>query len=84
MVGGGVHENVQARFPPGRHRDNRDAQHFRQPVGVNLHAPLLHNIHHVQGQDNGLAQLDKLQGEIEVALQGGGVCHVDEHVYLVA
>ena len=52
VVGRGVHQDVQAGLPPGGHGDHRDAQHLREPVGVDLHAPLLHDVHHVQGQDH--------------------------------
>ncbi len=60
MVGRRVHQNIQAGLAPGRDRNHGNAQHFRQAVGVDFHAPLFHNVHHVQGQNHGLAQLDKL------------------------
>ena len=84
VVGCCVHQDVQAGFPAGGYRDHRDAQHFRQAVQVDLHAPLLDNVHHVQGQDHRLAQLDQLQSQIQVALQGRGVRHIDDHIHVVA
>ena len=68
VVGRRVHQNVQAGFPPGGDGNHRDAQHLRQAVQVDLHATLLHNVHHIQRQDNRLAQLNQLQGQIQVAL----------------
>ena len=60
VVGCCVHQNIQAGFSPGGYRDYRNAQHFRQAVQVNFHAPLLHNVHHVQRQNNRLSQLNQL------------------------
>ena len=48
--------------------------------GVDLVAVLLHHVHHVQGDDNGDAHLHDLGGQIQVALQVGGVHQVDDHV----
>ena len=31
----------------GRNRNNRDSQHFRKTVQVDLHAPFFHDIHHI-------------------------------------
>ena len=83
MVDGGVKQRVQSVALAGGHRDHRDAQHLRQTVGVQLHAPLLDDVHHVQGHDHRLAQLQQLEGQIEAPLQGGGVHHVDDHIHLV-
>ena len=62
----------------------RVAQHFGQAVQVDLHAPLFHNVHHVQGHDHRLAQLQQLQRQVQPPLQGRGVHHVDDDVHLVA
>ena len=84
VVGRCVEQGVQAAALPGRHRDDRDAQHFGQAVQVDLHAPLFHNVHHVQGHDHRLAQLQQLQCQVQPPLQGRGVHHVDDDVHLVA
>ncbi len=60
MVGRRVHEYVKAGLSPGGDRYHRDAQHLRQPVGVDLHAPLFNYVHHVQGQYHWLAKLYEL------------------------
>ncbi len=47
-------------------------------VDALLGAPDL--VHHVQGQDQGHAHLQELNGQVEAALQGVGVHHVDDRV----
>ena len=84
VVGRRVQQGVQAAALPGRHRDDRDAQHLGQAVQVDLHAALFHNVHHVQGHDHRLAQLQELQRQVKPAFQRGGVHHVDDDVHLVA
>ena len=84
VVDGGVQQNIQPFALPCGYGDDGDAQHLRQAVQVDLHAPLFDDVHHVQRHHHGLVQLQKLQGQIQAALDGGGVYHVDDHVYLVA
>ena len=83
VVGSGVHQHLQASPLPGRHRDHGNAQHLRKAVKVQLHAPLGDNVHHIEGYHHRLTQFQKLEGEIQVPLQGRGVHHVDDHVHLV-
>ena len=39
-----------------------------------------HHVHHVQGDDHGDAHLHDLGGQIQVALQVGGIYQVDDHI----
>ena len=62
---------IQAASLPGGYRNHRNiAQHLGKPVEIQLHPPLLHNIHHVKSQDHRFAKLQKLQREVQVPLQG--------------
>ena len=79
-----VHEDLQPAPLPRRNRDRGDPQHFRQTVQVEFHAPLFHHIHHVQSQHDRLAQLDQLEGQIQVPLQAGSVHHIHDHIHLIA
>ena len=82
VVGCSVEQNVQAPALPCGYRYDGYAEHFRQAVQVYFHAPLGNNVHHVQGEDNGPAKLQKLQGQVEAALKGRGVHHVDDDVHV--
>ena len=75
----GMHQNIQPRPLCGGNRHDRNvAQHLRQTVQVDLHAPLLHDVHHIEGQDDRLSQLQKLKRQIQVSLQAGSVHHIDD------
>ena len=78
-----MHQDLQAPALSGGHGDHRRSQHLRKTVQVDLHTPLLHDVHHVQGDDHGLPQLQKLQGQIKVSFQGRCVHHVDDHIHLI-
>ena len=56
------------------------AQLTSQLLGVDAVAVLLHHVHHVDGHHHGDAQLGKLGGEVEVALQVGAVDDVQNGV----
>ena len=83
MVGSGVHQYGETRPLPGGDRDHGHTQHLWQSMQVDLHATLFHDIHHIEGHYHRLAQLQELKGKVEIALQGGGVHHVDDNVHLV-
>ena len=68
VVDGGVEEGVEPLPLSRRHGDDGDAEHLGQAVHVDLHAALLNDVHHVESHDDGLAELQKLQREIEAAL----------------
>ena len=40
-------------------------------------------IHHVEGHHNGTTKLQKLQRQVQVALQVGGIHDVDDHIGLI-
>ena len=84
MVGDGMQKNIKAGALLRGNRDDRDAQHFRQTMEIDFHAPLFHHIHHIQRHDNRLSQFQKLQGEIQVSLQGGCIHHIHNDVNFVA
>ena len=68
----------------GGNRNDRNPQHFREPVRVDLHAPLFHNVHHVQRQYNRLAKFQKLQGQIQIALKCGGIRNINNYIDFIA
>ena len=80
----GVEQDIQSR--PSRRGDGHRrhiAQHFGKPVHIDLHSPLLHDIHHVQGKHHRLPQLQKLQRQVKIPLQRGGIHHIDDHVDVI-
>lgn len=78
-----VEQHIQPVPLPGRYGNDGDAQHFRQAVQVDLHAPLDDDIHHIEGQHDGLPQLQQLQGEVQAPLQRGRVRHIDDDVHVI-
>ena len=83
VVSNGMHQNRQTRFPACGYRNGRNAKHFRKAVKVDFHAPLLHDIHHVQSQHHGLTKFDELKRQIKVAFQAGGVNDIHNDVYFI-
>ena len=73
---------VDALVAGGRDGHHRDAQRRLQMVHMDGVAVGAHLVHHVEGQHHGNAQLDELHGEIEVALDVGGVHNVDDALRL--
>ena len=84
MVNCRVHQNIQS--PPFSRTDrhNRYSKHLRQAVQIDLHAAFFHDIHHVECKDDRLSKLDELQSQIQVALQGGSVRHIDDDIDIAA
>ena len=80
---GVLDELVDALVLGRRDGDDRDAQGLLQVVHMHRVAVGPHLVHHVQRQHHGDAQLDELQGQVEVALDVGGVHDVDDAVRLV-
>ncbi len=62
-------------------RNDRASEQQLQGRDVDADAAILRVIHHVQDEGHGLAQLQKLGAEVEVALQVGGVQHVQDQVH---
>ena len=83
MMDSGMEQDAQAAAFQGRYGDDRHAEHFRQTVQVDFHTPLLDDIHHIQGDDDGLAQFQELQGQVEIAFQGRCIDDVDDDVDIV-
>ena len=75
-----VEQLLQAGALQGGHLDDGAAQLVGHLYGIDLVAVLLHHVHHVQGDDNGDAHLHDLGGQIQVALQVGGIYQVDDHI----
>src|SRR5450759_227333 len=66
------------------HRHNRDAEQFGKQVDVNLDAPALRRIHHVEGDDERHSQLEQLGGQVEVSFDVAGIDDVDDGVGLLS
>ena len=68
----------------GRDHHDRAAELFGELGGIDLVAVLLDQVGHVEGNDHGQAGLDNLKRQIQVALQVGGVDHLDDDIGLAA
>ena len=64
------------------HRHDRDAEFFRQFRGIEAQSGFFRDVHHVQGEDGGQAELDDLEDKLEVAFEIRGIHHADDHVRL--
>ena len=61
MMNHGMEQDLKAGTSRCGHRDHRySAQKFRQPVQIDLHTTLFHDIHHVERKHHGLAEFQKL------------------------
>jgi len=76
----GVLEALDALLAVAHGGHHRASQEPLQGGQVDPQALLLGVVHHVQDEDHGPVQLQELGGEVEVALQVGGVQHVDDDV----
>ena len=77
---GGVHQLLHPLAGAGSDGDDRHTQLLGQPVHVDPVPPLFHLVHEVEGHHRGPLQLQQLDGEVQVALQIGGVHNVDDAV----
>ena len=68
----------------GRNHHDRAAELLGELVRVDLVAVLLDQVGHVEGDDHGQAGLDNLKRQVQVALEVGGVDHLDDHIGLAA
>ena len=68
----------------GRDHHNRAAELLGQLVRVDLVAVLLDQVGHVEGNDHRQAGLDNLKRQVQVALEVGGVDHLDDNIGLAA
>ncbi len=65
-------------------RDHGAAQQGLQRLQVDLDALALCVVHHVQHEHDGAPQFQQLRRQVEVALQIGGIQHVDDEIWLRA
>ena len=75
---GVLHQLVHALVLGRRDGDDGDAQHLLHGVYVDKALVPDHLVHHVQGQNHGHVHLQQLHGEIQVALDVGGIHNVDD------
>ena len=68
----------------GRDHHDRTAELLGQLGGVDLVAVLLDQVGHVEGNDHGQAGLDDLKRQVQVALEVGGIDHLDNDIGLAA
>ena len=83
-AGHGGQQGLQLRdalLPVAHGGDDRPAEEDLQGRHVDVDAPVLGVVHHVQHEGHGLAELQQLGAEVEVALQVGGVEHVQHQVH---
>ena len=73
VVGSGMEQNIQPTALTGGDRDYRDAQHLRQTVQVDLHAPLFYNVHTETTPDVRKAAAVQAQKELTDCMQAWGV-----------
>ena len=65
-------------------RADRATELLGQFGGVDLVTVLLDQVGHVEGNDHGQAGLDNLKRQVQVALEVGGVDHLDDDIGLAA
>ena len=80
---GPAHQLVDALALSGADSDHRHAQPLFQPGQINGISVAAHLVHHIEGHHHRPSQLQKLQCQIKVPLQIGGVHNVDDHVRLI-
>ncbi len=76
----GVKQFVDAAAALGCGRDYGHSYHLAESAVVELCAVALQLVIHVEGYHHGAVHVDKLGGEVEVALEIGAVNHVDDYV----
>ncbi len=78
-----VQQSPKALLFPGHDRYHRNTQELLKTMQIQVDAPFLHDIHHVQCQDRRFAEFYELQGEIQGPFQAGGIGHINDHIHLV-
>ena len=73
-----VYQLIHALILGGRDGNDRDAKHGFHLVDAHRAAVAAHLVHHVQCQHHGDVQLHELHGQVEVALDVGGIHDVDD------
>ena len=80
---GAVYIFCQILYPLPRHGnggDNRHPQHIAELLKVNMYSQVLDIVPHIEGYYHRDALFQKLQGQVEVPFQIGGVNHIDNHI----
>ncbi len=67
----------------GAHRHDLAAQRVRQPLQVDPVPALLHEVHHVEGDDHRDVQLQKLRRQVQVPLDVRSVHDIDDGIRLI-
>ena len=75
---GVLHQLFNAFILKRRDGDDRNAQHLLHLVDTDGTAVFPHLVHHIERQNHGNVQLHELHGEVEIALNVGGVHNVDD------
>src|SRR5574344_291512 len=71
-----AHQFVHALVSDGGNGHYGYAEHALHVVYAYMSAVALHLVHHVEGENHGYTELHQLHGEVEVALDVGGVDNV--------
>ena len=74
---------VDALVLGGGNRNDRNTEHGFHFVDADRAAVLAHLVHHIQRENHGDIQLHELHGQVEVALDVGGVDDVDDAAGLI-
>ena len=79
-VQGMIHQLADALVAGSANGDNRHAQQALEQVDVHGAAVGRHLVHHVERDDHGAVELHKLQRQVQVAFDVGGVDDIDDGV----
>ena len=80
---GVAHHLIYALVLHGADGDDGNAENLLHPVDADGSAVASHFVHHIESQHHGDAKLHELHGEVEVALDVGGIDDVDDAVGMV-
>lgn len=79
-VQGMIHQLADALVAGSANGDNRHAQQALEQVDVHGAAVGRHLVHHVESDDHGAIELHKLQRQVQVAFDVGGVDDIDDGI----
>ena len=75
-----VDQLAQSGLLQRRGLDDRTAENHRQPLRVDLQAPLSDQVGHVERDDHGDSGLDELRRQVEVPLDVRGIHQIDDDI----
>ena len=78
--GDGLAQLIESLAAAGDDGHHRHAHQSAQFLVVDAQAVLLGDIDHVQGNDHGHAQFQRLRGQVEVAVEVGGIDDRHDHI----